>query len=203
MEMTKVNDWLEGIPSRSTRKSYLNGLKTFEEFYQKGVESLIGDKNAGKVVEKFFSWMKEEKKYKQNTARVKANAVIQFLKYFDTPIKYRKSIGIHKTEIATGEHRLSVSELQDMGSVANLKEQIILEVFMLGLRVSDACRLKWRIFDVTDQEPPIPVEIMTRKEGQPANTFISAEFKEILEKYLPNIDKENEYLLVSTKRTSR
>lgn len=200
MEMSKVDDWLEGIPSKATRKSYLNGLKSFEKFYGKGVETLIGDKNAGKAIEKFFSWMKEEKKHKQNTARVKANAVIQFLKYFDTPIKYRKSIGIYKTEIATGEHRLSVSELQEMGSVADLKEQVILEVFMLGLRVSDACRLEWRIFDVKDQEPPVPVEIMTRKEGQPAKTFISEEFKGILEKYLPNINRENEYLLQSARK---
>jgi hypothetical protein len=30
MEMSKVDDWLEGIPSKATRKSYLNGLKSFE-----------------------------------------------------------------------------------------------------------------------------------------------------------------------------
>ena len=85
MEMSKVDDWLEGIPSRATRKSYLNGLKTFEKFYNNGAETLIGSKDAGKVVEKFYAWMKQEG-YKQNTARVKANAVIQFLKYFDTPV---------------------------------------------------------------------------------------------------------------------
>ena len=200
MEMSKVNDWLEGIPSKATRKSYLNGIKTFEEFYGKGVETLIGNKDAGKVVEKFFSWMKDTKGYKQNTARVKANAVIQFLKYFETPVKYRKSIGIFKTEIATGEHPLTVSELEEMGFVASLKEQVILSVFIMGLRVSDACRLEWRAFDVKDQEPPVPVEIMTRKEGQPAKTFISAEFKEILGKYLPNIDKNNKYLLQSARK---
>lgn len=61
--------------------------------------------------------MKQEG-YKQNTARVKSNAIIQFLKFYDTPVKYRKSLGIYRSEIATGEHHLTVSELQEMGSVA-------------------------------------------------------------------------------------
>jgi len=200
MEMSKVNDWLEGIPSKATRKSYLNGIKTFEKFYGKGVETLIGKKDAGKVVEKFFSWMKETEGYKQNTARVKANAVIQFLKFHDTQVKYRKSIGIFNTEIAVGEHPLSVSELQEMGSVANLKEQVVLEVFMMGLRVSDAARLGWKLFDLGDQDAPVAIEILTRKKGQVAKTFISMEFKEILEKYLRTIDKDNNYLLQSARK---
>ena len=131
MDMTKVKDWLAGIPSKSTRKSYINGVKTFEEFYGRGIETLIDDKKAGRIIEKFFVWMKEEKKLSQNTARVKANSVIQFLKYFDTPVKYRKSIGIYRTEISTRDHRLTVAELQEMGSVASLTEQAILQVFML------------------------------------------------------------------------
>lgn len=199
MEMSKVDDWLEGIPSKATRKSYLNGLKTFEKFHDNGVETLIGNMDAGKIVEKFYAWMKQEG-YKQNTARVKANAVIQFLKYFDTPVKYRKSIGIYRSEIATGEHPLTVSELQEMASTASLKEQVLLSIFIMGLRVSDACRLEWRTFDVRDQEPPVPVEIMTRKEGQLAKTFVSAEFKEILEKFIPTLDRENKYLLQSARK---
>ncbi len=200
MDMTKVEDWLAGIPSKSTRKSYINGVKTFEEFYGKGIETLIGDKKAGKVIEKFFVWLKEKKELAQNTARVKANAVIQFLKYFDTPVKYRKSIGIYRTEISTRDHRLTVSELQEMGSVASLTEQAILQVFLLGLRVSDASKLEWEQFDVIDQEAPIPIEIMTRKEGQLAKSFITQEFKEILEKYLKTIDKKNKYLLQSSRK---
>ena len=82
-----------------------------------------------------------------------------------------------------------------MGSVANLKEQVVLEVFMLGLRVSDACRLEWKLFDVGNQEAPIPMEIITRKKGQVAKSFISQEFKEILDKYLHTLDKNNKYLL--------
>ena len=32
MEMTKLTDFLEGIPSPHTRKAYKNGIKKFEEF---------------------------------------------------------------------------------------------------------------------------------------------------------------------------
>ena len=94
MDMSKINDWLETIPSQATRKSYISGIRTFEKYYQNGVETLQGSKNAGRTIEKFYVWLKE-KGYSQNTARVKVNAVIQFLKYFDTPVKYRKSLGIY------------------------------------------------------------------------------------------------------------
>lgn len=197
MDMTKVNDWLETVTSPSTRKSYINGIKTFEKFYLDGVNNLIGSKDAGRSIEKFYVWLKENG-YSQNTARVKVNAAIQFLKYFDTPVKYRKSLGIYRSEIAT-DHILQVNEVQRMYSVANLKEKIILQVFLLGLRAGDASRLEWKLFNVLDQEAPIPIITRTRKEGINCYTFISQELKELLTTYIPRIDKSNKYLL-QTKR---
>lgn len=195
--MTKVNDWLETIPSQATRKSYINGIKTFEKYNKKGVDNLIGTKGAGRIVEKFFVWLRETG-YSQNTARVKTNAVIQFLKYFDTPVKYRKSLGIYRSEIAI-DHILQTSEVHQMFSVANLREKIILEVFILGLRARDASQLEWKVFDTQNQEAPIPITIRTHKEGINCYTFISQEFKELLAKYILNLDKNNKYLL-QTKR---
>jgi len=197
MDMTKIEDWLETIPSQATRRSYISGIKTFEKYYQMGVETLTGSENAGRIIEKFYVWLKE-KGYSQNTARVKTNAVIQFLKYFDTPVKYRKSLGIYRSEIAT-DHILQTSEVHQMFSVANLREKIILEVFILGLRAGDASRLEWKLFDALHQEAPIPITIRTRKEGVNCYTFISQEFKELLATYIPNLDKNNKYLL-QTKR---
>ena len=199
MEMTKLTDFLEGIPSKATRKSYKNGIRKFEEFLGYPIEKLIGSSNAGKQIEKFYVWLKE-KGYTQNSCRNIVNGPIQFLKFFDTQVKYRRSLGIYRTEISTKDHRLTVSELQEMGSVANLKEQVILEVFIFGLRVSDACRLEWKLFDVGNQEAPIPIEILTRKKGQVAKAFINQEFKEILDKYLLNLDQNNKYLLQSARK---
>ena len=50
MDMSKVQDWLEGIPSKNTRKSYRHGIEKFEEFYGQGIETLIKSENAGKVI---------------------------------------------------------------------------------------------------------------------------------------------------------
>ena len=60
MEMTNLNDFLEGIPSKATRKSYRNGIKKFEEFLGYPIEKLIGSSNAGKQIEKFYVWLKEK-----------------------------------------------------------------------------------------------------------------------------------------------
>jgi len=159
--MTKIEDWLETVPSQATRKSYINGIKTFEKYYQKGIESLIGKpKEASKTANKFYAWLKQEG-YAQNSCRVKVNSIVQFLRYFDTPTKIRKDIW--RTEIAT-DHILQIDEVRKMYSVADLKEKVILQVFLLGLRARDASRLEWELFDV-EQEPPIPVTIRTKKEG--------------------------------------
>ena len=60
MNMAKVKDWLDGIPSAHTRKSYRNGIKKFEEFYGKGIETLVKSENAGRTIEKFYVWLKEK-----------------------------------------------------------------------------------------------------------------------------------------------
>jgi hypothetical protein len=86
-----------------------------------------------------------------------------------------------------------------MAEVASLKEMIVLEVYLLGLRVYDACRLKKDIFDIS-KEAPIPMEILTHKEGVIARTYISQEFKDSLVKYLPLLKKDNPYLLQSARR---
>jgi len=40
-DLGKMTDWLGTIPSPQTRKNYRNGIRRFEEFYQKPVESLL------------------------------------------------------------------------------------------------------------------------------------------------------------------
>lgn len=199
MDMAKLDDFLATIQSPSTRKSYRNGIMKLEEFLGKPIETLIGSSDAGKTVEKFFVWLKN-KGHTQNTARNLVNGGIQYLKYFDTQVKYRKSLGIYKTELTTRDHLLAIAEVQEMASVADLKEQVILELLLLGLRVGDVCRLEWKQFDVLDQEAPTPLLIRTRKEGTTAHTFVSEELMELLAKYLPLLDKNNKYLLQSARK---
>ncbi len=197
MDMTKVTDWLEGIPSKNTRKSYKNGIKKFEKYYGLGIETLIGSKNAGRTIEKFYVWLKE-KGYSQNTCRNVINTPIQFLKYFDTPVKYRRSLGMYKTVPTTRDHMITIDQVQEMAKVSDLREQILLEVFIIGLRVGDISKLKWKTFE-NQGKTPIPIQILTEKEEIVAKTFISEEFNGLLSKYLQTIDKENPYLFQSSR----
>lgn len=88
----KVEDWLETVVSKNTRKNYVNGTKKFEEWYGKSITTLIKSPEASKTVEKFFVHLK--KSHPQNTCRNITNSVIQFLKYFNTDVRPRKALQI-------------------------------------------------------------------------------------------------------------
>ncbi|TSA57654.1 hypothetical protein D4R42_01180 [bacterium] len=127
------------------------------------------------------------------------NAVIQFLKFHGTEVKYRRALQIYKTVPTTRDHRVLINEIQAMAKVADLREQILLEVFLMGFRIGDVALLEWRTFD-QNGEAPIPVAINTKKEQVVARAFISEEFKQLLDKYLPLLDKSNPYLFQSKRR---
>jgi integrase len=179
----KVDDWLETVPSKYTRKNYRAGVKRFEAWYGKSIVNLIGSSEASKTVEKFHSYMKEH--FCQNTARNQGNAVIQFLKHHKTPVQVRREFW--RTEISLGGHILTIEELRRMNSVADLKEQVALELGLLGFRISDIISLKKMDFNL-DAEPPIEFNIRAKKEGTIYRTFISAELRDLLQLYLPTLN---------------
>ena len=96
MDMGKIEDWLGGFSSLNTRRNYQSGVNKFEEYYGKPIETLIGSKDAGKIIEKFYVWLKD-REYAQNTCKIMLTGPVQFLKYFDTPVKYRKSLRMFKS----------------------------------------------------------------------------------------------------------
>jgi integrase len=162
----------------------------FEEWYGDSITKLVKSPDATKTIEKFFVAMKQ--KHPQNTCRNVTNAPVQFLKYFGTEVKLRKSLGVYRTERAIGEHRITIDEIQKMNAVADLKEQVILQVFLLGMRVTDAIALKVEDFDKLEQPAPIPLELRARKgiSGTIYETFICQEFKDLLKLYLPTLKGE-------------
>jgi integrase len=163
----------------------LNGIKKFERWYGDSIVKLIKSPEATKTVEKLYVALKQ--KHPQNTCRNVTNAVIRFLKYFGTDVKPRRALGIYRTEVSTDDHRLTIEEVQRMASIANLKEQIMLEVLLLGLRIGDAITLKVSDLNKLEQDAPIPITIRVKKEGTVYETFISQEFKELLKLYLPTV----------------
>ena len=118
------------------------------------------------------------------------------LKFFGTEPKYRKSLGMYRTVLTTRDHRTSIGEIQEMAKTADLREQVLLEVFLMGLRIGDVTLLEWQTF-AAQGETPIPILINTKKEQVTARAFLSQEFKTILDKYLNTIDKSNKYLFQS------
>jgi len=196
MDMGKLEDFLKTLPSKQTRKTYSHGLRIFEQFLGKSIEE-IQPSEANKLIEQFFVWLKE-KGYSQNSARIFTSSVIQYLRFLDYPLKIRKSLGIYRQEMTYRDHLLTIDEVRKMFEVADLREKIILEIFVRGLRSSDACSLEWKTFDV-EGECPIEISIYTKKEGIPNRTFISQEFKELLNQYLPLLDKNNPYLFQTKK----
>lgn len=197
MDMGKVEDWLSAVPSKYTRKTYKAGIRKFEEFYQQGIETLIGKspEETGHVIDKFYIWLKD-RGHGQNTCRNLVNSPIQFLKFFRTDPKYKRSLGIYRTVLTTRDHRTSISEIQEMAKTANTREQVLLEVFLMGLRIGDVALLEWSTFDVQG-DCPIPILINTKKEQVVARSFISAEFKAVLDRYFITLDKSNKFLFQS------
>jgi len=182
----KIEDFLETIPSKYTRKNYISGIKKFEAWYGGSVVELIKSPEATKKIEKFYVALKQ--KHPQNTCRNVTNAAIQFLKYFGTDVKPRRALGIYRTERATGDHKLTIREVRQMASVADLKEQVILEVLLLGFRIGDVVSLKVIDFDRLDLEAPIELKLRARKEGTVYETYISQAFKDLLKLYLPTVE---------------
>lgn len=186
ISLGKIEDFLETIPSKYTRKNYIAGIKKFEAWYGGSIVELIKSPEATKKIEKFYVALKQ--KHPQNTCRNMTNAPIQFLKYFGTDVKPRRSLGIFRTERATDDHKLTIHEVRQMAHVANLKEKVILEVLLLGFRIGDVVSLKVDDFDRLDQEAPIELKLRARKEGTVYETYISQAFKDILKLYLPTVE---------------
>jgi len=188
LSLGKIEDFLEVIPSKHTKKNYKFGIKKFEEWYGSSITELIKSPDATRKIEKFYVALKQ--KHPQNTCRNLTNAAIQFLKYFGTDVRPRRALGIYRTEKAIGEHKLSIEEVQRMAAVADLKEQIILEILLLGFRIGDVIRLKVSDFQRLDLDAPIEFKIRATKEGTIYETYISEEFKERLKLYLPTIESK-------------
>lgn len=195
----KMNDWLGEIPSPQTRKSYRAGIKKFESYSQKPIEDLLeqSDEELGHVINKFYTFLKQS--HPQNSCRNTTNSVLQYFKFYGKNPKYNRNIGIFNTTLTTRDHILTVDECRDMWKIAGLTEKIMIKSWLLGLRISDACKLEWSNFNIKPSDEPIEVLIHTRKEGITAHAFIDSEFQKLLEKYIPTLDKSNKYLFQSEK----
>jgi integrase len=114
------------------------------------------------------------------------------LKYHGTDVRPRRALGIYRTKKAINDHRLTIDEVQRMAAVADLREQVMLQVLLLGLRMADAINLKVSDFDRLEQPAPIELNLRATKgpTGTVYETFICQEFKELLKLYLPTLNSK-------------
>jgi hypothetical protein len=108
----KIEDFLEVIPSKYTRKNYKNGIKKFEKWYGSSITRLIKSPDATRKIEKFFVAMKQ--KHPQNTCRNVTNAPIQFLKYFGTDVRPRRDLGLNSYGLSEEIYNLYLSALSSI-----------------------------------------------------------------------------------------
>jgi len=193
-----VKDFLDSLVSARTKKSYKHGLEVFKEFYRKPAQTLLQENDPGKVVEKFFVWCK--KRYLQNSCRAVVNPIIQYCKYNGVEPKIRRSLQIYRTVPTTRDHILVVDEARRMFRIADLEDKVMVKIWLLGLRIEDACRFEWKtmgIYQILDE--PKEVLIHTLKEGVNADCFIDRELQELLTKCIPTLNKNNPFLFQSAR----
>ncbi|MCW3985299.1 MAG: tyrosine-type recombinase/integrase [Candidatus Bathyarchaeota archaeon] len=188
--------------SGQTKRSYAIGLKKFIAWYGKPIDNLLKEKDPSKIVEQFFVDIK--KKLCHNTARTYTISVIQFCRYNNIDIKLRKGLGAGGTKQSTRDHILLIDQAREMYKIGSLEDKVMVKIWLLGLRISDAVKLEWKDFQVSDSDP-IEILVKTGKEEVVAHVFIDSELQELMAKYIRIIDQENKYLFqgITTKQLLR
>ena len=103
-----VQEFLDSLPSRGTKKVYKMGLKKFLEWYGKSAEEVLKERkddltqrpnedlvtyrnrasNYTKIIERFHAHLVDEG-YKINTAKSLTNGIRQLFRYYQMDIKVR------------------------------------------------------------------------------------------------------------------
>lgn len=121
-----------------------------------------------------------------------------FFSFYEVPLKIRKG-KIPQYTISTSEHRLSLEDLKRMYAVGDLRGRVIVSMAKdMAQRVGDFKKIKKeQIRPLLDQEPPVELKILTKKETVIARTHLSQETIELLKVYLPTLSENNDYLFPS------
>jgi integrase len=116
----------------------------------------------------------------------------QIFRYYQMPIRLRAGSKVAKTVKTTKNFPLTIEHVRTLFKVADLRERVILSMATdLGLRIGDFIALKKSDLPTLDQEPPISFDVMTDKEDVIAQGFLSQESIDLLEAYLPTLERKN------------
>jgi integrase len=218
-----VQEFLESLSSKGTKKVYKMGLKKFFEWYGKTADQVLQERkedltqrpnddlvtyknraaNYSKIIERFHAYLLDEG-YKINTAKSLTNGIRQLFRYNQMDIKVRNGSNLNKTVKTQRNFPLTIEHIRKMYAVANFRERVILSMATdLGLRVSDFLKIKKQDLPDLTLEAPISFDVMTEKEDVIARGFLSQETVELLKKYIKTLPDDNPYLFPSSQNKSK
>jgi integrase len=210
MELS-VQEFLDSVTNPNTKAEYKHAIKQFIQWYgktaeeilelrkddltQRQGENLIEYRNRAarfeKQIEKFHSYLLDQQ-YTINTARTLTLGIRQLFRYYEMGTRFRAGTRITKTVKTTRNFPLTIEHIRTMYNVADLRERVILSMATdLGLRIGDFLQLKKTDLPSLNQEPPINFETMTDKESVIAHSFLSQETVNLLNVYLPTLEKKD------------
>ena len=196
--------------SKNTLTMYRQGMKRFTEWYGKTaneiLEERVSDWTSGDLfqkkrftreIEKFHAYLIKERGYAPNSATYYCNGIRALFSFYEMPVKV--SSEIDKRKMTTRDYVPRIDQYAEMLKVAdNLRDKLIVSLGLtLAWRISDFAKIKKTDLPNLDLEPPIPFEVLTRKEETLAKSFLSAEAVELLKEYLPTLDEKSHYLFPS------
>ena len=217
MELS-VQDFLDSVGNKNTRKNYRFSLNKFVEWFDKSAEeillmrqedltqkegeNIIEYRNRAarfqKEIERFHNDM-IEKGYKINSARIMTLGIRQLFRYYQMPVLMRTGSKVSQTVQTSKNFPLTIEHVRKMFEVANLKERIVLSLAVdLGLRISDFITIKKTDLPSLDEEPPIAFDLLTQKEKILAHCFLSQESVDLLKTFISTLQKKNNVYLFST-----
>jgi len=213
-----VQEFLDSLSSKGTKKIYKMGLKKFFNWSGKTADQILKDRKDdltqrpnedivtykiraskySKIIEQFHAHLINEG-YKINTAKSLTNGIRQLFRYYQMDIKVRNGSSLNRTVQTQRNFPLTIEHVRKMYAVANFRERVILSMATdLGLRISDFLKIKKQDLPDLSLEAPISFDIMTDKEDVIARGFLSQETVELLTKFLATLPKDNPYLFPSS-----
>ena len=215
-----VQEFLDSLPSKGTKKVYKYGLKKFLEWYGKTANEVLEERkddltqrpnedivtyrnrssNYEKIIESFYNYL-IDKGYKINAAKSVTHGIRQFFRYYHMDVRMRHGSNVNRTVKTQKSFPLTIEHVRKMYAVADFRERVILSMATdLGLRISDFLKIKKGDLPVLSLEAPISFDVMTDKEDVIAKGFLSQETVDLLKKYLEILPEDNPYLFPSNQK---
>ena len=157
-----VQEFLDSLPSKGTKKVYKYGLNKFlkwsgktadkvlqerkDDLTQKPNEDIVTYRNRAsnyeRQIEAFYKDLIKQG-YKANAAKSLTNGIRQLFRYYRMDTKMRRGSNVNREIKTQRSFPLTIEHVRRMYAVANFRERVLLSVATdLGLRIGDFIQIK-------------------------------------------------------------